>query len=39
MGEDKVAFDDLMNKARSHASSCTVTPVFEPMENLSGLSP
>jgi hypothetical protein len=25
-GEDKIAFDSLMNKARSHASSFTVTP-------------
>jgi hypothetical protein len=31
-GEDKIAFDSLMNKARSHASSCTVTPVLEPMD-------
>ena len=29
-GEDKVAFDSLMNKARSHASSCTVTLLLEP---------
>ncbi len=31
-GEDKAAFDSLMNKARSHASSCTVAPTLEPME-------
>ncbi|OGM12030.1 hypothetical protein A2Z22_01850 [Candidatus Woesebacteria bacterium RBG_16_34_12] len=31
-GEDKVAFDSLMNKTRSHASSCTVTPMLEPMD-------
>ena len=31
-GEDKVAFDSLMNKARAHASSCTVTPLLEPMD-------
>jgi hypothetical protein len=31
-GEDKVAFDSLMNKARAHASSCTVTPMLEPMD-------
>jgi hypothetical protein len=31
-GEDKVAFDSLMNKAREHASSCTVTPMLEPMD-------
>jgi len=31
-GDDKVAFGRLMNKARSHASSCTVTPLLEPMD-------
>jgi len=31
-GEDKIAFDSLMNKARSHASSCTVIPLLEPMD-------
>jgi hypothetical protein len=31
-GEGKVAFDSLMNKAREHASSCTVTPLLEPMD-------
>lgn len=31
-GEDKIAFDSLMNKARAHASSCTVTPMLEPMD-------
>jgi hypothetical protein len=31
-GEDKIAFDGLMNKAREHASSCTVTTVLEPMD-------
>ncbi len=31
-GEDKIAFDSLMNKARAHASSCTVTPLLEPMD-------
>jgi hypothetical protein len=31
-GEDKIAFDSLMNKARQHASSCTVTPMLEPMD-------
>lgn len=31
-GEDKAAFDSLMNKAREHASSCTVTPMLEPMD-------
>jgi hypothetical protein len=27
-GEDKVAFGSLMNKAREHASSCTVMPLL-----------
>ncbi len=31
-GEDKVAFDSIMNKARQHASSCTVVPTLEPMD-------
>jgi len=31
-GEDKVAFDSLMNKARMHASSCTVAPTLDPMD-------
>ena len=31
-GEDKIAFDNMMNKARQHASSCTVTPMLEPMD-------
>ena len=31
-GEDKIAFDSLMNKARSHASSCTVIPLLEPID-------
>ena len=30
-GEDRVAFDSLMNKAREHASSCTVVPTLDPM--------
>jgi hypothetical protein len=33
-GEDKAAFDGLMNKARQHASSCTVAPTLEPMHAL-----
>lgn len=33
-GEDKTAFDSLMNKAREHASSCTVAPVLEPMDSI-----
>jgi len=31
-GNDREAFDSLMNKARSHASSCTVAPMLEPMD-------
>ncbi len=31
-GEDEIAFDSLMNKARAHASSCTATPMLEPMD-------
>jgi hypothetical protein len=31
-GEDRFAFDRLMNKARAHASSCTVAPLLEPMD-------
>ena len=31
-GEDKAAFDLLMNKARKHASSCTVAPTLDPMD-------
>lgn len=31
-GEDKIAFDSLMNKAREHASSCTVSPLLDPMD-------
>jgi hypothetical protein len=31
-GEDKIAFDSLMNKARSHASSCTVAFMLEPID-------
>jgi hypothetical protein len=30
--DDKAAFDSLMNKARQHASSCTVTPMLESMD-------
>ncbi len=33
-GEDKVAFDSLMNKARKHASSCTVAPTLDPMDSV-----
>lgn len=31
-GEDKAAFDSLLNKARNHASSCTVAPALDPMD-------
>jgi len=31
-GEDRTAFNSLMNKARVHASSCTVVPTLDPME-------
>lgn len=31
-GDEKDAFDSLMNKARKHASSCTVAPTLEPMD-------
>ncbi|MCX9073113.1 MAG: hypothetical protein OIN88_00430 [Candidatus Methanoperedens sp.] len=31
-GENKAAFDSLMNKARQHASSCTVAPLLDPMD-------
>jgi hypothetical protein len=31
-GEDRNAFDSLMNKARQHASSCTVVPLLDPMD-------
>jgi hypothetical protein len=31
-GEDRAAFDSLMNMARQHASSCTVAPLLDPMD-------
>jgi hypothetical protein len=31
-GNDREAFDTLMNKARAHASSCTIMPLLDPME-------
>lgn len=31
-GEEKIAFDSIMNKARKHASSCTVAPTLDPMD-------
>ncbi len=30
-GDEKEAFDSLMNKARKHASSCTVAPTLDPL--------
>jgi hypothetical protein len=30
-GEDRTAFDSLMNKEKQHASSCTIAPTLEPM--------
>lgn len=33
-GEDRAAFDSLMNKAREHASSSTVAPAIEPMDSV-----
>jgi hypothetical protein len=31
-GEDKAAFDSLMNKVREHASSCIIAPTLDPMD-------
>jgi hypothetical protein len=31
-GDDRAALDSLMNKARKHASSCTVVPTLNPMD-------
>ena len=31
-GDNKIAFDDMMNKARQHASSCTLIPSFDPVD-------
>jgi hypothetical protein len=31
-GEDRNALDSLMNKARAHASSCTVVPLLDLMD-------
>jgi len=33
-GDDRTAFDSLMNKAGQHASSVTVAPTLEPMHAL-----
>lgn len=33
-GDDKIAFDNIMNKARQHASSCTLLPLFDPVDCL-----
>jgi hypothetical protein len=35
-GKEIEAFDSLMNKAREHASSCTVAPLLEPMRGVCG---
>ncbi len=31
-GEDKVAFDNIMSKARCHSSSSTIAPTLDPMD-------
>ncbi len=31
-GDEKDAFDNIVNKARRHASSCTVAPTLDPMD-------
>ena len=33
-GDDKIAFDNIMNRARQHASSCTLLPLFDPVDCL-----
>ena len=33
-GDDKTTFDDIMNRARQHASSCTLLPLFDPVDCL-----
>jgi hypothetical protein len=33
-GEDRNAFDNIMNMARQHASSSTVAPMLDPMESM-----
>ncbi len=33
-GEERGAFDTLMNMARKHASSSTVTPMLDPMDSM-----
>ena len=33
-GEDRSAFDMIMNLARKHASSSTVTPMLDPMDSM-----
>ena len=33
-GEDRGAFDIIMNMARKHASSSTVTPMLDPMDSM-----
>lgn len=29
-GNDRIIFDDIMNKARQHSSSCTLMPLHDP---------
>lgn len=33
-GEDRIAFDIIMNMARRHASSSTVAPMLDPMDSM-----
>ncbi|MCE8422486.1 MAG: hypothetical protein J5U17_06805 [Candidatus Methanoperedens sp.] len=33
-GRDRDSFDELMNMARKHASSSTVTPLLDPMDSM-----
>ena len=33
-GEDKDAFDEVLNKARKHASSCSIVPTIDPMDSI-----
>lgn len=33
-GNDKLAFDSLMDKVRQHASSCSVAPALDPMDSV-----
>ena len=33
-GDDRIVFDNIMNMARQHASSCTLLPLFDPVDCL-----